>query len=328
VKDRTSVTECEAQCSARAKLSASRGIPGPVFPMRTELLCVSMLLVACNGGDHPVAPIPTTQITAANAVAVASAAVRASLGLADVAGIAARVMTAVPAGLGAGTALPGTIMVTIPGAQGGEALRTLDDRDDDQRVSTGDGMTIDFMAFGEAGLVLDGVVSVQDLVVQGDLVESLNWIVRTRLDFIDLVVTSSSGPETLNGSLWCTREKRDTVFTLELDADQVFDVDGNVLAAGTTLAYPEFRLDGTFAQFGAGAVESEAIGGVVLFEVKVPFMGFQVVPNPNVGELEVRGADGSMLTVRAVDFDNAEIAVDADGDGVAEQTIPIAWSAL
>jgi hypothetical protein len=47
-----------------------------------------------------------------------------------------------------------------------------------------------------------------------------------------------------------------------------------------------------------------------------------------VGELEVRGADGSMLTVRAVDFDNAEIAVDADGDGVAEQTIPIAWSAL
>jgi hypothetical protein len=237
-------------------------------------------------------------------------------------------MTAVPPGLTDGMALPGIVMVTIPGAEGGEALRTLDDRDDDQSVSTGDGMTIDFMAFGEAGLVLDGVVSVHELVVQGDLVESLNWIVQTRLDFTDLMVTSSSGTETLNGSLLCTREKRDTVFTLDLDVAGGFDVAGNELTPGATLSYPEFRLDGTFAQFGAGAVESEAIGGLVEFEVKVPFTGFQVVPNPNVGELEVRGADGSMLTVRAVDFFNVEIDVDADGDGQAEQTIPVEWSAL
>lgn len=291
--------------------------------MRTALLSVSMLLAACSGSDRPVSPIPTTQITSANAVAVASAAVRASLGLADVAGIAVGVITAVPPQL-----TDGRVSVTIPGAEGGEALRTLDDRDDDQKVSSGDLMTIDFMAFGEAGVVLDGVMSLQELVVEGDLLEGLSWIVRTRLDFVDLMVTTAAGTETLNGSLWCTHEKRDTVFTLDLDAAEGFDVAGNELAPGTTLAYPEFRLDGTFAQFGAGAVESEAIGGLIVFEVKVPFTGFQVLPNPRVGELEVRGADGSMLTVRAVDFDNAEIAVDADGDGVAEQTIPVQWSAL
>ena len=296
--------------------------------MRIVLLSVSMLFAACSDSDRPVSPVPTTQITAANAVAVASTAVRASLGLADVAGIGFGVITTLPAGLTEGTALPGAIVATIPGAQGGEAQRTIDDRDDDQGVSTGDLITIDFLAFGEAGVVLDGSMSVQQLVVQGDFVTSLNWIVRTRLDFVDLVVTSAAGTQTLNGSLWCAHEKRDTVFTLDLDAAAGFDVGGNELAPGTTLAYPEFRLDGTFAQFGAGAVESDAIGGVVLFEVVVPFTGFQVVPNPSVGELEVRGADGSMLTVRAVDFDNAEIDLDADGDGVAEQTIPIAWSEL
>jgi hypothetical protein len=296
--------------------------------MRTAVLSVSMLLAACSGSDHAiVSPIPTTQITSANAVAVASAAIRASLGLADVAGIAARVITALPPQL-AGTTLPGIIMVTIPGAEGGEALRTLDDRDDDESVTTGDGMTIDFMAFGEAGLVLDGVVSLHELVVEGDLAGGLSWIVRTRLDFLDVAVTSGSGTEMLNGSLWCTREKRATVMTLDLEAAEGFDVAGRQLAEGATLAYHDYVLDFTFGQFASGAVESEAIGGLVEFETMVPFTGIQVVPDPSVGELEVRGAGGSMLTVRAVDFFNVEIAVDADGDGVAEQTIPVQWSEL
>ena len=329
MKGRSSVDVFERPRLWRARLFAT-SVPRLVLPMRTALLPVSMLLAACSGGDRAAAsPLPTTTITSANAVAVASAAVRASLGLADVAGIAVGVITALPPQLTDGASLPGGVSVTIPGAEGGDAVRTFDDRDDDQKVSTGDLITIDFMAFGEDGLVLDGVVSLHELVVQGDLVNGLSWIVRTRLDFVDLAVTSSAGTETLNGSLRCTREKRATVMTLELEATAGFDVAGRALAPRTTLAYDDYvQAPFPFAQFAAGAVESDAIGGLVEFETKVPFTGIQVLPDPSVGELEVRGASGSRLTIRAVDSVDVELLLDADGDGTAEQTIPLAWSQL
>ena len=318
MKERSNVEASSRGGGAQGKLDASFGTALIVSPMRTALFPLAMLLASCNDNDHAPAPTPTVQITSANAVLVAHTVVSASLRLADVAGIGVAVITVVPPEPSA----------TFPGPGGGEVVRTWDDRDDDGKVSTGDLFTLAFTAFAEDGLVLDGEMSFDSLVVQGDLVDSLNWIVRTRLDFVDLVVTSAAGTETLNGSLWCAHEKRDTVFTLDLEAAEGFDVAGNELARGSTLSYPEFRLDGTFAQFGTGAVESESIGGLVVFETKVPFTGFQALPNPSVGELEVRGADGSMLTVRAVDFDNAEIGLDADGDGVDEQTIAVAWSSL
>jgi hypothetical protein len=278
-----------------------------------------MVLAACNGDDRaPAPPAPTVQITAANAVVVARTAVSASLRLADVAGIGVAVITTVPPEPSA----------TFPGTSGGEVVRTWDDRDEDGEVSMGDLFTLAFTAFAEDGLVLDGEMSFDSLVVEGDLVNGLSWLLHARLDYVDVAVTSGSGTETLNGPLWFTREKRATVLTLDLEVGEGLAVAGSALAAGTPFASHDYVLDHTFAQYGAGVVESEAIGGLVAFETRVPFTGIQFLPNPSVGELEVRGADGSMLTVRAVDFDNAEIAVDADGDGVAEQTIPVAWSEL
>ncbi|HZN39661.1 MAG TPA: hypothetical protein VFD82_12705 [Planctomycetota bacterium] len=287
--------------------------------MRTALFPLAMVLAACNGDDHAAAPpLPTVRITSANALLVARTAVSASLRLADVAGIGVAVITAVPPEPSA----------TFPGTGGGEVVRTWDDRDEDGKVSTGDLFTLAFTAFAEDGLVLDGGMSFDSLVVEGDLVNGLSWLLQARLDFVDLAVTSGSGTETLNGPLWFLREKRATVMTLDLRVGDGLAVAGSELAAGTPFAYHDYVLDFTFAQFGAGMVESEAIGGIVEFETKVPFTGIQFVPDPSVGELEVRGAGGSVLTIRAVDFFNVELALDADGDGVVEQTIPVEWSSL
>ncbi|HEX6813953.1 MAG TPA: hypothetical protein VF384_20185 [Planctomycetota bacterium] len=286
--------------------------------MRTTLLCVS-LLAACNVDDHaPAPPMPTVPITSANAVLVARAAVGASLGLADVAGIAVAVITATPP----------EPTSTIPGSGGGEVVRTWDDRDENARVSTGDLFVLRFTGFGEDGLVLDGEMSFDSLVVDGDLVNGLSWLLDARLHFDDVAVDSAAGTTTLRGPLWCSREKRATVMTLDLEPAEGLAVDGGEVAAGTPFAYHDYVLDFTFAQYGAGAVASDVIGGLVEFETKVPFTGIQVLPDPSVGELEVRGASGSRLTIRAVDSVDVELLLDADGDGTAEQTIPLAWSQL
>ncbi len=320
----------------------------PVSPMRAVSLILPFVVAACGGGGRQtIAPLmPTVQITSANAVEVARVALSASLGLADVAGIGVGVLTAVPPEptaplslqaqalrslgelVGAGSTLAARVSASIPGAEGGEAFRFFDDRDDDERVTTGDALTITFVAFAEDGLVLNGTLVFDDLVVEGDLVDGLSWIVQTRLDFLNLAITVGEVTETLDGAVRCRREKRATVMTLEMEVEAGFTVAGTVLEAGTKLAYHEYVLDFTFAQFAQGAVEDEAIGGRVLFLTKVPFTGIQFLPDPSSGMLEVLGAGGSMLTITAIDFFNVEIAVDADGDGEAEETLSMEWSAL
>ena len=100
------------------------------------------------------------------------------------------------------------------------------------------------------------------------------------------------------------------------------------------------RVLATFTLFGNPAVLTEELLRVALF--LAGFSGFYftiyvvtdatfqgVEPNdPFTGQATITGANNSSVTLIAVDSVNVTLEVDADGDGIPEETIPTTWDAL
>lgn len=303
-------------------------------------LCSLLLLAACSDDDDvpPPPAAPPVQITPDNALDVASVAVEAAFGLADVARIEADLVAPGPDPLGlvlepegaaAAALLEALVTATIPGPEGGEVLHTWNDADDNAEVSTGDSYISTFADYGEFGLVLNGTITVGELSVSGEPIAGLTWTVRGRMEFLNLAVTRGTTTQVLTGSLRFTRELRPTVTLLTLDLDQGFDVGSSSLQPGNTIGYNEYFFTYEFGRFAAGSVIDQDIEGLVAFDATVPFTGLVFLPSPWGGNLEVYGADDALITVRIPDFTSqVVIEIDYDGDGEIDESVTTTWPEL
>ncbi|HEX5054300.1 MAG TPA: hypothetical protein VFZ65_21150 [Planctomycetota bacterium] len=310
----------------------------------------SLLLVLCHatcGNKHHAAPEPppAVEITTENAVDLARTALHAAFGVAEIGNIAGKVVTAVPsmdqpAGRAASVenrlggpapghvALPLLITENLPGAGGGYAVRTLDDRDDEGSVSTGDELSITFVGYVEGLLTLNGSIMLDDIVVQGDLLEGFTWVLAARLHFVNLEITSGSGVESLTGSVPCMLEQRPTVTLLSMQVDADLTLGASTLLPGNTIALNRYPLDFKVARFGAGAIMQQGVDGVVSYETTVLFTGPNGYPYSEAGEMKIMGRFDSCITVTVMDLTNVEITVDVDGDGEVDGTTMLEWSEL
>ncbi len=313
------------------------------------LLPVSLFSLGCSNGHGEAAPpTPGVQISMANAQEVAKLAIQAAFGLADVGNIGSGVLL-VPqpanmaaAGLSAmverrvGDLLVGEVLLTaavsqtLTGPAGGQVIHTWDDRDGDQKLSAGDTFLSAFTDYGDRGLLLSGVVMVDELTVTGTPPTSQQWGIAGRMTFVNLAVTADGGdPVTLAGSLRFRREQRVTVETLALQLDSAFVVGSTVLQPGNTIGYNVYPVEYAFALSAKGAVQVEGIDGLIRYETKHPFTGITLFSYPWAGELEVHGAGDSLISVRMIDYTSMlEIEVDADGDGEVDETIAADWTTL
>ncbi|MEO6594372.1 MAG: hypothetical protein ABIP94_06435 [Planctomycetota bacterium] len=312
------------------------------------LLLMACSMIACSSkhSSPEVAPIPSVEITAANALDVSRAALHAAFGLASVAASGATVLNAIPPMTTSAASLttlveyrlveltttrftlPVLLTENLPGQGSGHVLRTIDDRDGNQRVSTGDEVAITFVGYAENAMTLDGTMVLDQITVQGDPLEGFTWIIACRLSFVNLQVALGDITEVVNGSLRCRIEKRATVAILELQIEAGLAVGGTTLMPGNTLTYNRYSLDYSVAKFARGAVLDQAVGGLVLFETKEPFTGPLGYPFSGAGVMKVRGAGGSRIVITVLDLSNVEIAVDADGDGEVDETRVLEWSEL
>ncbi len=74
-----------------------------------------------------------------------------------------------------------------------------------------------------------------------------------------------------------------------------------------------------------GTLESGTLGGTVTFSTVQPFQGLGD-DYPFVGEQITTAADGTSVTLIALDSVNVRLEIDDDGDGVADQTTDTTWS--
>lgn len=315
------------------------------------LFPVSFLTLGCSGGGGgDAAPVtPGVQITTENAQQVAKRAIQAAFGLADVGNIGSGLVVVpqpmdTPSGSlmsmvqqQVGSVLAGETLLaaagsasqTLAGPEGGQVIHTWEDRDGDEQLSDGDTFVSAFTDYGARGLVLNGVVLVDEVTVTGTPPTSQQWGVAGRMTFVNLDVAAGGDPTTLAGSLRFRRENRVTTEVLDLDLDRGFRVGDAVLQPGNTIGYNTYPIEYAFLLAARGAVQVDGIDGLITYETTQPFTGLTLFTYPWAGELEVRGAGKSTIVVRMTDYTSMfVIEIDVDGDGEVDETIDGDWNDL
>lgn len=313
------------------------------------LFPVALFAAGCSHGHDAAAPVtPGVQITPANAQEVATLALRAAFGLANVGSVTGGLLTHQPAPAPAlldvkaivehhvdemvvqSLLLPASISDTVPGPGGGQVIHTWEDSDGSGTITTGDSFVSAYTDYQDGAQVLNGVVTVDPVAVFGQPPDGLTWGISGRMNFVNLeVAVGTAEPQAIAGTVRFTREHRQTVDVLDLDLDTGLVVGTTALQAGTTIAYDVFPAEYGFAMSARGAVQVDGVDGLIEFETRQVFTGLTLLGYPWAGSLEVRGAGGGLITVTMVDYTSAlKIEIDADGDGEAEETVDADWTTL
>ncbi|MHC4956684.1 MAG: hypothetical protein ACYTGZ_22830 [Planctomycetota bacterium] len=180
------------------------------------------------------------------------------------------------------------------------------------------------------------------------------------ITFTDCVFDFGDGPTTLNGTLTFRLASADTVaFTLDLravDSQGTTDILGDMSvelgsAGSSTLvmivrgkslqisedgfsyALEDFRLEervnvsnGDWTATMRGYMREDSFGGTIYFATTTPLAG-SGDDHPESGVLILRGAGGSRIRI-TLSGENILIELDADGDGVYEDSETTTWSEL
>lgn len=319
----------------------------PKIPLLVRFV-LPLFAVACHDGSSPSQPsTPGVQITGANAEQIAVLALDAAFGLAQVGDVGSGVLALrLPGPLArvdlrrligrrvdelvlVSSALPASLSETLPGPGGGQVMRTWEDRDGNERVSSGDTFVSAFAGYVDGDVRLSGVVTVDELVVSGTPPSSTSWSMQGRMTLVGLEVGTGDESTTVSGSLRFGRERRPTVILTGLELDRGLVAGGMSLQRGNVITYNEYPIDYAFAMSSRGAVQVAGVEGLVRYETKAPFTGITLFDYPWAGELEVRGLGNSRITVRMIDYTSMlVIDVDADGDGEIDETIEADWTTL
>jgi hypothetical protein len=319
----------DARASGRADGILRRVIHAP---HRAPVLLSTLVLAACSGGGAtpPAATFePSAFVDEQNAVAAARTGFRAAFDVIAVARIAAvQLSTPPPDGEPPATTIHSQVVF---GLEGGQLLHTWEDRDASDDYTTGDVFTLSFEAYGELGLVLDGLVVFEDLAIDADPVAGAYWSIDGAIRFLNLDVGSGLGgdPERLNGTLRLRRESR--AFTLLTNVWMLddFAYRGDRILAGSNLRWDD-RLNLTCAWFADGVVDVPALGGELRFATKYPLTGYNffALPflGPAYGVLEVFGANRARVQVLpADDFASLSIEFEANDDDEPELRVDTTW---
>jgi len=314
--------------------------------MRTyPLLTLSLFLVGCNSGGNttatftpPALATADLAITADNAIDVAQAGVRGSLDLVRLSYIGAKFLQTTfpePPGEPGEPIAPvtlGTVLSTeVFGPENGVATFTWDDVNEDEVYSSGDVFTMNFDDYGDQGMTLNGIMTIDNITLQGLLPGDGTYIVDANLNLLGLTITIGTLEHTFDTTLPFHLENRIVVelFDLILLEPQVigqFEIrEGTRLSRMTTDETLRYVLD--------GAVHSAALEGLVRFSTPLGLRGSPFLNDPIEGYMVIRGAGGSSLELEPFCLFpgvclSLDVRVDEDGDAEFENTQSTSWQAL
>ncbi len=210
---------------------------------------------------------------------------------------------------------------------GGSFSFTLNDADGNQDLSTGDSLSASFSNCSEAGTVMNGSISINNVVIEGDPL-SFPYSLQLTIQANNFSVTENSETASLNGAMTLSQATGDgALFTNTISGTSIA-----LNETGGSATLSAFQLSSTengsaYALDMNATVSSSEIGGAVTIVTDATFQG--VEPNdPFTGQATITGANNSSVTLIAMDEVNVTLEVDADGDGVAEDIIATTWDAL
>ncbi|MGH7163144.1 MAG: hypothetical protein ACREID_06650 [Planctomycetota bacterium] len=290
------------------------------FPRAAVLVALGLAL-ACGGGGGQT----ELTITAQNASTVAAQAVAADAFCEQMSGMVE--------GFAEVFANPGSQVFPC---DTGNAATFVDDVAPQGELSAGDSASVTFNActidLGGALLTLNGSLSFTVTAASGAAPDPFSYALS--VDFGSLTMVAAGVTAVIDGGFVLEASSDDgTTITTAVSGDflSAFASNADASFSGTLTGFRwERTVDtttGDYALSVQATISGSEIGGTVTYVTTVPFLG--TAPNhPHDGVLVVTGANGSTLTLIALDDVNVQFVVDTDGDGTPEATIDTTWDAL
>jgi len=232
-----------------------------------------------------------------------------------------------------------TETVTEPCDGGGSTTTVVNDADNNQVLSTGDKFSVEFQNCNDGEFIYNGKSSLEFLLVEGDIENEIppyRFQVKTVLENLNVTDCCQSGSDSfsVNGDITMTLNQPDSSNTLlGLQGDSLRIIITGTESGTVTLKTYLFEVSenestGVLSLNSKGMLDSTFIGGSVSFDTPQALVGGLNDENPSSGVMVINGANGSKQTLTVIDNTRVELAVDANGDGVNETTIPVTWDEL
>lgn len=273
---------------------------------RTVASCLLFALAcSCGSGGSssavpapaaPSAPAVTVAVTAANGVDFAAVAVRGVFDLVNLTYVCASFLRRpVPEDPNAHAA-PVTLSAEVEGPDGGTAVYTLDDLDQDGEFSTGDVVTIDFNGYADGDLTLDGVVLIQDLHAQGRITQGGGtFLADATLRLLNLEYQLGTGTFALSAELPFRLENREILEIFDLVLFERVAVGALELEAGSR--WLRYAGDAGLVLDVQGTAYSPALDGFAGFETSTFANLNELTAELSSGALRAIGTEGSFVEV-------------------------------
>lgn len=217
-------------------------------------------------------------------------------------------------------------------ADGGTLTTSFDDKDGNSVVSTGDVITIAFAQCHETvASTVDGAVTI--------LVSSTPTASQfaASVQFQALAVVDAGASSSINGQVSVAETDTDTrsdstitVGAQGLTATLVSSTYTDTLAfdAGMVVTTGSDHSIDDVSITMAGSFASRTLGGRVTVATPTPLFEGAADAFPSSGVLRITGISGSTLVVTALNSSQAQLQLDANGDGTFESTSTVAWTSL
>ena len=241
---------------------------------------------------------------------------------------------------------PSVIAAQVPDSvacsDGGTVDAIWNDRDNDNNLSEGDSITLNFKGCVEDDVTFNGTLSVFVLDLVGDPETDDSWVLVLRLNFDTLTASGGGSFIEIIGSLDVTVEQLapdefEVIITTEVgigsgstSSSFLYFGEGEDFTELTlfTLTFKE-NPDGSFTLTSEGTLRSSFIGGKVTFRTTPNVNGDDFDNNdPSAGEMIITGAANSSILLRILNSVNVALDVDNDGDGAIDDTIPTSWDEM
>ncbi|MFL6630168.1 MAG: hypothetical protein ACJ8G1_27285 [Vitreoscilla sp.] len=313
-------------------------------------------LVACggSGGDSSPPQGSKVAITSANQSQVVRASVNAGLsvslaqgsvggvspaGVTDrthaLGGVLQRAMGAARAsrkGIASASVHPAaTISDTEPCGVSGTVTIVLDDRDNNQALSSGDSVSATFAQCKDsASTTINGAIVIALTSTPTDTQFSAS------ANFQSVVVTDNGVTSTISGTVTVAENDMPTVTETTLSvgssgltastASTGYD-DAVSFAAGFVITTDETSAGDVSVSL-SGTMTAQSVGGSITISTPQPIVEGSGDAYPRAGQVIITGASGSSVRATVLDDTQVRLELDANGDGSYESTSTVAWTAL
>jgi len=226
-------------------------------------------------------------------------------------------------------------------ASGGTITVTVNDADNSGQLSGGDSVSFAFNACRpSAAETINGSMTLT-------VTTASSTAISGTLGFAALGATTADGSFSITGSVSLSWSRQGTLATYQM----VIGAGG--LTTAVTSTSPQFSdsitLGGGFEQTVTydsaalpagstvpglttarvnGSITATSIGGTVTISTSTPFQHYEIDAYPRAGQVLVTGAGGSRLQLTALSATTVRLELDANGDGMFEQSRDVPWGTL